>query len=99
MGVRYLKQGEHKFKAYGYKVVVPDELSYIIRINAKWQGEEENMRFALFTTGQWNDFSESEEESQEFAFGGDFHNHIKERQRVCVLCLSLIIHLSIKNRG
>lgn len=78
MEVRYLKQGEHKFKAYGYKVVVPDELSYIIRINAKWQGEEENMRFALFTTGQWNDFSESEEESQEFAFGGDFHNHIND---------------------
>ena len=76
--VRYLKQGERNFKAYGFKVAVPSELSYIIRINTTWQGVEENMRFALFTTEQWNEFSKSEEAPHEFFFGGDFHNHIND---------------------
>lgn len=76
--VRYLKQGERNFKAIGFKVAVPNEFGYITRINAKWQGEEENMRFALFTTKQWDAFSKSEETPHEFFFGGDFHNHIND---------------------
>ena len=76
--VKYLKKSDLILKAYGYGVTVPDDLGYITRINAKWQGKEENMHFAVFTVEQWNNFSDNEEASQEFAFGGDFHNHIND---------------------
>ena len=87
--IRYLRKGENKLKAYGFKLVAPENPGYITRITAKWQGEEENMYFALFTDEQWKKFSETEEQAQEFAFGGDFHNHINDSVLIQELFSSL----------
>lgn len=76
--IRYLREDNRILRAYGCEVDVPCDLEYITRINAVWHGREKNMRFALFTPGQWNSLSEIGELAAEFAFGGDFRNYIDD---------------------
>lgn len=78
MNIRYLKHNKCIFIAYGYELLVPEKLPYIIRINAKWKGKAKNVRFALFTDEQWGIMGNSYDTAEEFGFGGDFRNHIND---------------------